>query len=92
MQFVLHFGEKGLGRGYVLVVIQAGGVDVSDFLVETSLAEANLTDFFEQALEVVLAQETAVFHTLAIQHIAFDGKNRAARRSPTDETVSLVRS
>src|SRR5690606_28618647 len=37
-----------------------------------SLAEADLADFRQQPLEVVLAQEAAVFHALTIQHIALD--------------------
>lgn len=74
MQFVLYFGEECLGSWCVLVVIHAGGVDVGDLLVEASLAEADLADFRQQPLEVVLAQEAAVFHALTIQHIPLDGE------------------
>lgn len=74
VQFILYFGEEGLGGRCVLVVVHAGGVDIGDLLVEPSLAEADLADFRQQPLEVVLAQEAAVFHALAIQHIALDGE------------------
>lgn len=35
---------------------------------------AGLADFGQQAFEVVLAQQTAVLHALAVQHIALDGE------------------
>ena len=55
VELVLDGGEETLGGGGILVVVDAGGVDVGDLLVETALGQADLANLVEQALEVVLA-------------------------------------
>ncbi len=47
MQLVLNLGKEFPGGWRFLVVIHAGGIDVGDFLVETSLAESDFPYFFE---------------------------------------------
>jgi len=57
VELVLNGGEEALGGRGVLVVVDAGGVDVGDFLVEATLGQADLTELVEQVLEVVLADD-----------------------------------
>ncbi len=74
MELVLDGGEEALGGRGVLVVVDAGGVDVGDLLVETALGQADLANLVEQALEVVLAEEGSVLHTLAVDDVAADSE------------------
>ena len=74
VQLVLHGGEEAPGRRGVTVVVDAGGVDVGDLLVEAPLGQADLADLLQQALEVVLAQEAAVLHARPVDDVAPDGK------------------
>ena len=74
VELVLNGGEEALGGRGVLVVVDAGGVDVGDLLVEATFGQADLADLVEQALKVVFAQEGAVLHTLAVDDVAADGK------------------
>jgi hypothetical protein len=50
VQLVLHGGEKALGGLGGDVVVDGGGVDVGDFLVELALAQADLADALQAAL------------------------------------------
>jgi len=74
VELVLNGGEEALGGRSVLVVVDAGGVDVGDLLVEATFGQADLADLIEQALEVVLTEEGAVLHTLAVDDVAADGE------------------
>ena len=47
VELVLNGGEEALGGRGVLVVVDAGGVDVGDFLVEATLGQADLADLVE---------------------------------------------
>jgi hypothetical protein len=69
VHLVLHPREELLGDRRVLVVIHGGGIDVGDFLVKSPLRKADLADFLQQALEIILAEERAVFHALAVHHV-----------------------
>ena len=53
VELVLNGGEEALGGRGVLVVVDAGGVDVGDLLVEATFGQADLADLIKQALEVV---------------------------------------
>jgi hypothetical protein len=46
VHLVLHGGEKPLGGRGGWVVIERGGIDVGDLLVELALGKPNLSDFF----------------------------------------------
>ena len=74
VELVLDGGEEALGGGCVLVVVDAGGVDIGDLLVEAAIGQADLADLVEQALEVVLAEEGAVLHVPAVDDPAADGE------------------
>jgi hypothetical protein len=74
IQLVLHLGKKCLGGRRITIVIDAGGIDVGDLLVEATLREADFANLFQQALEIVFTQKHAVFHALFVQNIALDGK------------------
>ena len=74
VELVLDGGEEALGGRGVLVVVDAGCVDVGDLLVEATFGQADLADLVEQALKVVLAEEGAVLHALAVDDVAADGE------------------
>jgi len=74
MQLVLHLGKESLGGRGILVLVDAGGVDVGNFLIKPTFTEPDLPDLFRQTLKVILPKEGAVLHALLIQHIALDGK------------------
>ena len=44
VHFVLHRGKEFAGQFVVLVVIDAGGVNISDFLIKVPLAAAYVAD------------------------------------------------
>ena len=74
VELVLDGGEEPFGGGGVLVVVDAGGVDVGDLLVEATLGQADLADLVEQAFEVVLTEEGAVLHAPTVDDVAADGE------------------
>lgn len=59
MQFVLHGCKKAFGRRGRCVVIQRGGVDVGDLLVELALRKSDFPDFFQLALKEFVRQDAA---------------------------------
>ena len=59
VKFVLHGGEKALSGGGGAIIVDGGGVDVGDFLIKLSLAEADLADTLELFLEILLGQDSA---------------------------------
>jgi len=54
VQLVLHRIEKHLGQLRVAVVVDAGGVDVGDLLVEEPFAGANVPYAGQQFVEMAL--------------------------------------
>jgi len=75
MQFVLHGGKETLGGLGGQVVVNGGGVDVSDFLVEFTLAHTDFPDALELFFKVFFAEDGAViFEALVIHRIALDGE------------------
>ena len=74
VELVLDGGEEALGGRGVLVVVDAGGVDVGNLLAEAALGQADLTELIEQVLEVVLADEGAVLHAPTVDDVAADGE------------------
>lgn len=56
--------EKQPRGGGILVVVHTGGIEVGEFLVEVSLAEADLLYLGLQVTEVVVAQKSAVLHEI----------------------------
>ncbi len=74
VQLVLHGGEEALGGGGGRVVVERGGVDVGDLLVELALGKADLPDLFQLALEELVVEDAAaVFEALHIHGPALDG-------------------
>ena len=82
MQLVLHGGKEGLADRVGRVVVDAGGVDVRDLLVEQPLRGADVADALEQFVEVVSAQRAAFLEALVIQREAFDQQLGQARGGP----------
>jgi hypothetical protein len=60
MELVLHGGEKALGGGGGDIVVDRGGVNVADFLVELPLAQADFPDALELFLEIFFTEDGAV--------------------------------
>jgi hypothetical protein len=64
VHLVLDCGEKSLrGRGG-RVVVQRGGVNVRDLLVELPLGEPDFPDLLELALEKLVRQDAASLQPL----------------------------
>lgn len=74
MQFVLSLGKERFSCRSVLVVVDAGGINVADFLVKAALAEPYFPNLFKQVLKIVLTQKGPVFHALFVKHITLYGK------------------
>ena len=55
VHFILHLLEEQSSSGRITIVIDACSINISQLLIETPLAETNLTDFGQQMLEIVLA-------------------------------------
>ena len=55
VHLILHLLEEQSGSGSITIVIDACSVNICQLLIETPLAETNLTDFSQQMLEIVLA-------------------------------------
>ena len=70
VHFVLHLLVKHSCCGSVPVVVNAGGIYVCEFLIESPFAHANLTDFRQQMLKIILANERSVLHSLLVYDIA----------------------
>jgi hypothetical protein len=52
VQLVLHGGKEAFGGGGRDIVVDGGGVDVCDFLVEFALAEPDFANALELLFEV----------------------------------------
>lgn len=74
VQLVLYRGVKKPGNGGILVVVDAGGVDVCNPLIKFALAEAYFAYFGQQAFKIIFPKKSAILKTFFVQHIAFDGK------------------
>src|SRR5699024_3467213 len=74
VELVLHRGEKLLcDRAFHIVVGAALGIDVRDFLVESSLAGSDVPDTLQLFLEIILAEKVLRLpQPCVIHHIAFD--------------------
>ncbi len=67
VDFVLDGGEELLGGLGVRGVVDAGGVDVEDFLVEAAFGGADVADAFEEFVEVVgLAFAGGIFEAFVV--------------------------
>ncbi len=67
VHFVLDGGEELLGVFGVGGVVDAGGVDVEDFLVEAALGGADVADAFEEFSEVIfLAGAGRIFEAFVV--------------------------
>jgi len=86
MHLVLHFGEELLRDRRVPVVIHRRGIDVGDLLIKVPLGQADLPDFLQQPLEVILAEERAVLHALPVHHIAPERVIPQDARGPLPES------
>jgi len=75
VELVLHGREKALGGGGASVVVDGGGVDVGDLLVELALAEPDFADALKLFLEILACQDGAtVFEALVVHGKALDGE------------------
>ena len=72
VQLVLHRLEKHLGQLRIAVVVDAGGVDVGDLLVEEPLAGANISYAGQQFIEIVLPQRPSGLDALVVEREPFD--------------------
>lgn len=69
----MHGGKEALGGGGRDVVVDGGGVEVGDFLVELPLAPADFADALELFLEILFAENGAVvFQALVVHGEALD--------------------
>ena len=69
-QTVLYLLEKQPCGWRIPIVINAGGIDVRQFLIEPAFAQAYLPYFSQQVLEIVFANESPVFHALLVYDIS----------------------
>ena len=92
MQLVLHGGEEAHGGDSGDVVVDRGGVDVGNFLVELALAQADFPDALELFLEVFFTENGAVvFQTLVIHRKALDGEGLDDAGGPLAELDGAFR-
>jgi hypothetical protein len=73
VHLVLHCGEETLRRRGRRVVIQRGGVNVRDLLVELPLREPDFPDLLELPLKELVRQRAAVLEALRVHCPALDG-------------------
>ena len=73
VHLVLHGGEEPLGGRGGRVVVQRGGVDVGDLLVELALGQPDFPDLFQLAFKELIRQVAAVFEAFHIHGPALDG-------------------
>lgn len=81
MEFVLHCFEKGDAFFRGGVVIHAGGVNISYFLVEAPLRGADVLNA-PQKLFKIIKRLVRVFQPLVIQHKTFDDEFPKPLRGP----------
>lgn len=85
MNLVLDSRKEALRQRSVLVVVDAGGVDVGDLLVKPALAGADVLDAAGQFLEVIVAH-IRVLQPLVVQHEALGDVFLELVRRPLAET------
>jgi hypothetical protein len=73
VHLVLNRSKETLRCRCGRVVIQRGGVDVGDFLIELALGEPDLPNLFELALKELIRQGAAALETFGIHGPALDG-------------------
>ena len=79
-----HFG--------VLIVVDARGVNVGDFLIEHPLAGANISDAGKQLVEVVIAKSPSGLDAFVVEGEPFDEQFAQADGSPLAEGRAAGRS
>lgn len=60
--------------GFWVVVDAALSVDVGDLLVETALACTDLSDPFEEFVEIIFAEFFALFESFVVENESFDNE------------------
>ena len=91
MHLVLHRLEKHLGQLRIAVVVDAGGVDVGDLLVEEPLAGANVPDARQQFVEIVLPQRPSGLDALVVEREPLDQQLAEPCRGPLAELGAAQR-
>ena len=69
VELVLYLREEQAGRLGRLIVIQRGGIDVGDLLVEPALRHPDLPDLFQQVVEIFFREYAAAL----LQAVAVHG-------------------
>src|SRR5699024_2010849 len=74
VKLILHCGKELLSDGTFYIVVGATlGIDVRDFLVESSLASPDVPDTLQLFLEIIFAEKILRFpQPFVIHHIAFN--------------------
>src|ERR1035441_6011790 len=85
VQLVLHRLEKYLGQFRVAVVVDAGGVDVGDLLVEEPLAGADVPDAGQQFVKIILPQRPSGLDALVVERKPLDQQLAKPCRGPLAE-------
>ena len=83
--------KNSCGQLGVAVVVDAGGVDVGDLLVEEPLAGANVANPRQQFVEVVLPERVPCLDALIVQREALYQQFAEPRRGPLPELGASLR-
>lgn len=73
VHLVLNGGVEPFGRKRGCVVVDGGGVEVCDFLVELPLAGTDFTNALQLLVKVLVREERASFEAFVIHHPTLDG-------------------
>ena len=70
VNFILYLFVEQSCWGRVTAIVNSCGVNVGQFLIESSLTQPNLTNLCKQMFKVVFSDEGSIFHPLFIHNIA----------------------
>ena len=88
VHLVLNRGIKSLGGKSRPIIVQSGGIEVGDLLIELAFTGSDLSNPFQLFIKIFIGQQSASFEPLVIHDPAFD---RVSKRNGVDPLAELNR-
>ncbi|EXY28411.1 hypothetical protein M080_1118 [Bacteroides fragilis str. 3397 T10] len=74
MHLVLNLFEKCTRSWCIDIIINTGGIYISEFLIKASFTQPYLPNFGKQMFKIILSDKRAILHSFLVYHISTNSK------------------